>query len=156
VVNSAVFATDGYWQSIAEMAIYTVSVPTEGFLQMGGLLPDDDSSTTPVSITVLSVTPVRAGRLFALASVAIDIDGVPIQIHGIRAMHVPPAATRIELPTFRDAAGKSRPTIMLPDEVYGPIGDAVLDELVERGLAVRRPASMSPQPSVGRSAVFPD
>ena len=56
---------------------------------MGGLLPDDDSSTTPVSITVLSVTPVRAGRLFALASVAIDIDGVPIQIHGIRAMHVP-------------------------------------------------------------------
>jgi hypothetical protein len=115
---------------------------------MGGLLPDDDS-------TVLSVTPVRAGRLFALASVAIDIDGVPIQIHGIRAMHVPPAATRIELPTFRDAVGRSRPTIMLPDEVYGPIGDAVLDELVERGLAVRRPASMSPQPSVGRSA-FPD
>jgi hypothetical protein len=69
---------------------------------------------------------VRAGRLFALASVATDIDGVPIQIHGIRAMHVPPAATRIELPTFRDAAG------MLPDEVYGPMGDAVLDELVER------------------------
>jgi len=26
----------------------------------------------------------------------------------------------------------------LPEEVRGPIGDAVLDDLIERGLAVRR------------------
>jgi hypothetical protein len=32
-------------------------------------------STTPVSITVLSVIPMRAGKLFALASVEIEIDG---------------------------------------------------------------------------------
>jgi len=101
--------------------------------------PDDVPSTTPVSITVLSVSPMRAGKLFALAAVEIDIDGILIEIHGIRAMHVPPAATRIELPTFRDAAGRLHSAITLPEEVRGPIGDAVLSQLVELGLAVRRP-----------------
>ena len=107
---------------------------------MVDLLPDDIGSTTPVSITVLSVTPMRAGKLFAIASVEIDIDGVLIEIHGIRAVHVPPAATRIELPVFRDASGSSRAAIILPEEVRGPIGDAVLSQLVECGLAVKRPA----------------
>ena len=34
-----------------------------------------DTGSTTVSITVLSVTPMRAGKLFALASVEINIDG---------------------------------------------------------------------------------
>ena len=34
----------------------------------------------------------RAGKLFALA--AVEIDGVQIEIHGIRAMRVPPASCR--------------------------------------------------------------
>ena len=106
---------------------------------MDGVVLDEIGCTTPVSITVLSVTPVRAGKLFALAAVEIDIDGVVIEIHGIRAVHVPPAATRIELPRFRDAGGRSQTSIILPQELRGPIGDAVLGQLVEHGLAVRRP-----------------
>jgi len=105
---------------------------------MEGPAHDTTPSTTPVSITVLSISPMRAGKLFALAAVEIDIDGVLIEIHGIRAMHVPPAATRIELPTFRNAAGRLHAAITLPEEVRGPIGDAVLSQLVELGLAVRR------------------
>jgi len=112
---------------------------------MDGVVTHDTAATTPVLITVLSVTPVRAGKLFALAAVEVDIDGVLIEIHGIRALHVPPAATRIELPTFRDAAGRSQPAVILPEEVRGPIGDAVLDQLVDLGLAVRRPALTAPQ-----------
>jgi hypothetical protein len=50
-----------------------------------------------VSIRVLSVTPLRAGKLFALASVEIDIDGIQIAIHGIRALNAP-GGTRVELP----------------------------------------------------------
>ncbi len=69
---------------------------------------DRASPTTPVSITVLLVTPMRSGKLFALAAAEIDFDGVPLEIHGIRALHVPPAATRIGLPTVREAAGKSQ------------------------------------------------
>ena len=66
--------------------------------------PDQPVSST-VSITVLSVTPARAKKLFAFASVEIDIDGIRIEVRGIRAMRVPTGATRVELPTFRDAAG---------------------------------------------------
>jgi hypothetical protein len=35
VVNSAVLTADGYWQSFAEMAIYTASSPYRGFLSNG-------------------------------------------------------------------------------------------------------------------------
>jgi hypothetical protein len=44
------------------------------------------SSSSRVSITVLSVKPVNFGRIFALTSVEIDIDGVLLVIHGVRAM----------------------------------------------------------------------
>jgi stage V sporulation protein G len=100
--------------------------------------PDQQSSST-VSITVLSVTPARAKKLFAFASVEIDIDGVQIGVHGIRAMREL-GGTAIELPKFRDAGGVWRTAITLPEEVHSPIAKAVFDELVERGLAVRRSA----------------
>ena len=78
-----------------------------------------------ISITVLSVAPLRADQLFALASVESDIDGIQIAIHGIRALNAI-TGTRIELPQYRDQNGALRPTISLPEEVCGPIGDAVL------------------------------
>jgi len=53
---------------------------------------------------------------------------------------VSPGGTAIELPQFRDAGGVWRTAITLPEEVHSPIAKAVFDELVERGLAVRRSA----------------
>jgi hypothetical protein len=104
---------------------------------MNDLKPSDTGSRT-VSITVLAVTPARAGKLFALASVEINIDDVLIEIHGIRAIRTATGATRVELPKFRDATGQPRAAIVLPEEIYGPIGDAVLEVLIERGIAKRR------------------
>ena len=102
-------------------------------------LQPDDAGLSLVRITVLSVAPAHAGKLFALASVEVDIDGVQITIHGIRALHVAePVGTRIELPQFRDTSGRWQTAITLPEEVRGPIGDVVLDELAERGLVRRR------------------
>src|SRR5215469_2001195 len=98
--------------------------------------PDQPSSST-ISITVVSVTPARAINLFAFASVEIDIDGVQIGVHGIRAMHAGPEAAAIELPKFRDADGVWRTAITLPEEVYTPIAKAVLDELAACGLTAR-------------------
>jgi hypothetical protein len=86
---------------------------------------------------VRSVTPLRAGRLFALASVEIDIEGIRIEVRGIRAMRAH-WRDQVELPTFRDAAGQSRAAIVLRDDVNGPIGDAAIEALIERGLAKRR------------------
>jgi hypothetical protein len=104
---------------------------------MDDLQPSDTASSL-VSITVLSATPMRAGKLFALASVEINVDGVLIEIHGIRATRTATGATRVELPTFRDATGQSRAAIVLPEEIYGPTGDAVLEVLIEQGIAKRR------------------
>jgi hypothetical protein len=101
--------------------------------------PDQPVSST-VSITVLSVTPARAKKAFAF--VEIDIDGVQIGVHGIRAMRED-GGTAIELPKFRDAGGVWRVAITLPEEVYSPIAKAVFDEFVERGLAVRRLGTMT-------------
>jgi stage V sporulation protein G len=97
-----------------------------------------DSETGSVSITVLSVKPMRSGKLFALASVELDFDGVRVEIHGIRAPRVDPVGTRIELPKFRDANGLLRTAVVLPEEVRAPMGDIVLDTLVDRGLATGR------------------
>jgi DNA-binding cell septation regulator SpoVG len=102
--------------------------------------PDQLVSST-VSITVLSVTPARAKKLFAFASVEIDIDGVQMGVHGIRVMRED-GGTAIELPKFRDTGGAWRAAI-LPQEVHSPIAKAVFDELVERGLAVRRLGAMT-------------
>jgi hypothetical protein len=96
-----------------------------------------------VNITVLSVMPARAGRLFALASVEIEIAGVTIELHGIRALRVAAAGAQIELPQFRDGGGLFRPVVTLPAELYGPITDAVLDALIERGMAKRETAAGS-------------
>jgi hypothetical protein len=42
------------------------------------------------------------------------------------------------VPQFRDQGGALRPAITLPEELRSPIGDAVIDELIERGLAKNR------------------
>ena len=109
---------------------------------MAGSSPDDAEHppASTVSITVVSVKPVKFGKIFALASVEIDIDGVLLVLHGGCAIRVQPMGTRIDLPMFRDENGVWSRAITLPDEICGPIGRAVLDELVECGLAVRGPA----------------
>ena len=112
---------------------------------MDGLQPYDPGSST-VSITVLSVTPMRAGKLFALASVEINIDGVLIEIRGIRATRTATGATKVALPTFRDAKGQPRAAIVLPEEIYRPIGTAVLDALLEQGIAKRRFVALPLEP----------
>src|SRR6266478_4524133 len=74
---------------------------------MAGSSPDDAEHppASTVSITVVSVKPVKFGRFFALASVEIDIDGVLLVLDGVRAIRVQPMGTRIDLPMFRDENG---------------------------------------------------
>jgi hypothetical protein len=70
---------------------------------MAGSSPDDAEHppASVVSITVLSVKPVKFGKIFALATVEVDIDGVLLIIHGVRAIRVQPMGSRIDLPMFR-------------------------------------------------------
>src|SRR5271154_1366699 len=69
---------------------------------MDGRQHDDAGSSPGLDHRAIGeVTPARAGELFALASVAVDIDGVQVAIHGIRALRGTPVGTRIELPKFQ-------------------------------------------------------
>ena len=110
---------------------------------VAGSLPNgaEDPRASIVSITVLSIKPVNLSRIFALASVEIDIDGLMLVLHGVRALRLQSIGTLIDLPMFRDENGVWRHAVTLPDEISGPIGKAVLDERVARGLAVRSPVS---------------
>ena len=76
-------------------------------------------------VSIISVTPTRAGRLFALGSVEIDIDGIQIAIQGIRALNTV-GGTRIELPQFRDQGG-ALPRLPYPKR-FAAMGDAVINE----------------------------
>jgi stage V sporulation protein G len=83
-------------------------------------------ATVRIGLTVLAVEPVTGGKLFALVTAEIDIDGVAVIVHGIQAVRCEPAGTRIELPKFRDASGTWRSALELPEEIKGPLGDGVL------------------------------
>ena len=74
---------------------------------MAGSLPNgaEDPRASIVSITVLSIKPVNLSRIFALASVEIDIDGLMLVLHGVRALRLQSIGTLIDLPMFRDENG---------------------------------------------------
>ncbi len=108
---------------------------------------DMDTESTMVSCTVVDVQAVNKGRLIALATVDVEIDGVVIRIDGIQIVRMPPTAKRsemtgVDLPRYRAADGAWKQAIQLPDEVRIPIGDAVLDRCCEEGITKRlhRPA----------------
>ena len=97
-----------------------------------------DQATALATITVLDVTPVsNAGRLLALANVAIVVDGVEIVVHGVQ-VRADATQTAVTLPRYRAPDGAWRAAITLPDEVKGPVGDAVMAAGIEAGILRER------------------
>ncbi len=97
-----------------------------------------DFTTVTATITVLDITPVsNAGRLLALADVAILLDGVEIVVHGVQ-VRADADGTEVALPRYRAPNGEWRAAITLPEEVRGPMGDAVLAAGIEAGVLRER------------------
>lgn len=94
------------------------------------------SDSVPVIVTVLDMQPVNRGKLIALATVEVEIEGIAFTINGVQLMRItsPTEGTAVDLPRYRDAAGEWRQAISLPDELRGPIGDAVLEKSLELGI----------------------
>ncbi len=98
---------------------------------------DDKASIT---IEVIALRPVRAGRIIAFVDVRIALDGVEFVIHGLqisRAKDAGKEATKVELPTYRDERGNWTAAISLPDELRTPMAQVVLDACLDAGLCVR-------------------
>ena len=101
------------------------------------------SSTALVEVLVREVVPLQGrGRLIALASAELFVDGVAFVIHGIQVIETKDsvtgrAATGVDLPRYRDPSGAWRPAIDLPKELRKPLGDAVLDRCCQMGITRR-------------------
>ena len=94
----------------------------------------DPQSTTTVQITVLHLVPTQGrGNLLALADVEVLLDGVSIILHGVQVCATS-ERTEVRLPKYRGADGTWRAAISLPDEVKGPMGQAVIAVGVEAGV----------------------
>jgi hypothetical protein len=85
-----------------------------------------EAATTIVSFTVLEVLPVRgAGRLIALASVELELDGVVLIMQGVRVVRMGNGVLT-EPPKFRDPrTGDWIPALIVPAE----LGEAIAREL---------------------------
>ena len=108
-------------------------------------MPDhiDPPSTTTVQITVLNLAPMRGrGNLLALADVEVLIDGVSTILHGVQVCATS-ERTEVRLPKYRAPDGNWVAAITLPDEVKGPMGDAVMAAGIEAGV-LRKKVAGSP------------
>jgi hypothetical protein len=99
-----------------------------------------------VEVTVLRVQPVGKGRLLALASVELSIDGVALTLHGLQVLQLRhpgtgEPATGVDLPRYRTPDGRWQPALELPEELHAPIGKAVLACCCELGITRREPAT---------------
>ena len=71
---------------------------------------------------MLTINPANnAGKLLALADVALMLDGVEITIHGVW-VRADADRTEAALPKYRAPNGEWATAIMLPREVRGPMG----------------------------------
>ncbi len=96
---------------------------------------DQDDSAGSVSVTyqVDHVERVKnAGRLFALAVVTIQVEGVEFRIQGVRVTRQPTGLLAVEAPRFRSPGGEWLPAVTLPDALKQAIADEIL-RLVETG-----------------------
>lgn len=84
--------------------------------------------TVPVTCTVLRIDPVPAGRLLALAAVELLVDGIMIELRGVRVVRTGPRTLGVEPPTYRGPTGAAVPAVILPPELSAAIASAVLDE----------------------------
>ena len=107
------------------------------------------ADTTTVEATVLEVQPVGKGKLIALASVELMLDGVSFVVHGVQVLQVRhpetgAVASGVALPCYRAPDGSWKPAIDLPPELREPIGAAVLDRCCDLGITRRRAAGFGP------------
>ena len=99
---------------------------------------DVESDCALVTFMVGNARSISSKTLFALVDVEMQIAGVSFAILGVQARNVPGGGTSIHLPTYRNTDGGWRPAIRLPDELHNSLGDAVLEFLVDEGIARRK------------------
>ena len=88
------------------------------------------TDTVPVRFEVLGVERLTgAGRVVALANVLVEVAGVSFELQGLRVVKEA-RGIGVETPQFRHPRdGRYLPTVILPPELFDPIGREVLEAL---------------------------
>jgi stage V sporulation protein G len=85
------------------------------------------SDTVPVTFTVTEIRRLHsAGRLLALATVEINLDGVAMTLHGVAVTRLPNGSLQCAAPRYRTTTGQWAPAVTLPAELEIAIGNEVV------------------------------
>jgi len=99
----------------------------------------DMTDTSTVRFEVRGIEQAHAGRLVALAIVAIDIEGVELVLQGVQVLRGAGGGWVVRAPVWRHpGSGKWVPAIVLPDELRDAIASEVMATIIPD--AIRLPA----------------
>ena len=91
--------------------------------------PAEEGDNLVVSFAVDHIEPVRAGRLVAIATVSIDVNGVEFRIQGVRIIRRADGLCAVEAPQFRRPGGQWVPAVTLPDALKNAIAAEILERV---------------------------
>jgi DNA-binding cell septation regulator SpoVG len=98
---------------------------------------DADTETERVTFTIANLRTINSKRLYALIDVELQIAGLSFRIIGVQVQRGS-GGLSVHLPTHRDINGAWKPVVEMPEELRGPLSDAVMEFLVDEGMARRR------------------
>ena len=97
----------------------------------------DDADTERVTFTIANLRTINSKRLYALVDVEIRVAGLSFRIIGVQIQRGT-GGLSVHLPTHRDVNGAWKPVVEMPEELRGPLSDAVMGFLVDEGMAKPR------------------
>jgi hypothetical protein len=97
----------------------------------------DDADTERVTFTIANLRTINSKRLYALVDVGLQVAGLSFRIIGVQVRRVS-GGLSVNLPTHRDVNGAWTAVVEMPEELRGPLSDAVMEFLVDQGVAQRK------------------
>jgi DNA-binding cell septation regulator SpoVG len=97
----------------------------------------DDADTERVTFTIANLRTINSKRLYALVDVEIRVAGLSFRIIGVQIQRGA-GGLSVHLPTHRDVNGAWKPVVEMPEELREPLSDAVMEFLVDEGMAKRK------------------
>ncbi len=97
----------------------------------------DDADTERVTFTIANLRTINSKRLYALVDVELQVAGLSFRIIGVQIQRGS-GGLSVHLPTHRDFNGAWKPVVEMPEELRGPLSDAVMGFLVDEGMAKPR------------------
>jgi DNA-binding cell septation regulator SpoVG len=98
---------------------------------------DADTETERVTFTIANLRTINSKRLYVLVDVEVRVAGLSFWIIGVQVRRSS-GGLSVHLPTHRDNNGAWKAVVEMPEELRAPMSDAVMEFLVDEGMARRK------------------